>query len=50
MERVNHVDIVQVGCSSLVSDVDRMLQRQVPYREGLKLSITGTNATLVLII
>ena len=50
MEGVNHVDIVQVGSGSLVCDIDRMLQWQAPYREGLKLGIAGTDATLVLIV
>ena len=50
MERVNHVDIVQVGSSSLVSDVYGMLQWQIPYGESLELSVAGTDAALVLVI
>ena len=50
VERVNHVHVVKVGCSSFVSHIHRMLQRQVPYGEGLKLGITGFHATLVLVI
>ena len=50
MERVNHVDIVQVGSGSLVGYVDRMLQWQIPYREGLEFGITGTYAALVFVI
>ena len=50
MERVNHVHIVQVGRSSLIGNVDRVLQRQVPYRESLELSISGTDATFVLVV
>ena len=50
MERVDHVHIVQIGCGSLVGDVHRMLQGQVPYREGLELGVTSTDATLVFIV
>ena len=50
MERVNHIHIVQIGSSSLVCDVHRMLQWEIPHRECLKLGITGTHTTLVLII
>ena len=50
MERVYHVHIVQIGSSSLVCDVHRMLQWEIPHRECLKLGITGTHTTLVLII
>ena len=50
MEGIDHVHIVEVGCSSLIGDVHRMLKRQVPDRECLKLGITCTDATFVLII
>ena len=50
MEWVNHVHIVQVGSSCLVGDVYRVLQRQVPNGESLKLGVTGTDATLVLVV
>ena len=50
VERVNHIHVVEVGGSSLVSHIHGVLQRQVPYGEGLKLGITGFHATLVLVI
>ena len=50
MEWVDHVDVVQVGSSGLVGNVDRMLQWQVPDGEGLELGITRTDATFVLVI
>ena len=50
VEGVNHVHIVEVSSGSLVCDVHRMLQRQVPYRERLELGITGTDAALVFTI
>ena len=50
MERVNHVDILQIGCRRLIGDVDRMLQRQVPDREGLKLSVSGLDSPPIIVI
>ena len=50
MERINHIDIVEVGGRSLVGDVHGMLQWKVPHRESLELGIAGTCATLVLVI
>ena len=50
MERVNHVHIVEVGSGSLIGDIDGMLQGEVPYGEGLKLRITGTDPAFVLVI
>ena len=50
MERVYHVNVVQVGSSGFVSDVYRMLKRKIPYGECLELGISGSYATLVLIV
>ena len=50
MEGVYHVHVVQVGGGSLIGQVYRMLERQVPHREGLKLGIACADATLVLVI
>ena len=50
MEWVDHVHIVEIGSSCLVSDVHRMLQWEIPYRECLELSIACTHTTLVLVI
>ena len=41
MERVDHVDIVQICSGSFVGKVYRMFQRKVPDREGLKFCIAG---------
>ena len=50
VERVNHVDVIQVGGGSLIGNVDGVLQRQVPYGEGLELGISGMYSPLVLIV
>ena len=50
MEGVYHIDIIEVGRSSLIGNVHRMLERETPHREGFKLRITGLYATLVLIV
>ena len=50
MERVDHIDIVEIGRGSLVSKVEGMLKGKVPDREGLELCITGLDAALVLLI
>ena len=50
MERVDHVDVVQIGGSSLVSQVDRVLQRQIPDREGLIFCIAGVYTAFVLMV
>ena len=50
MEVVYHVHVVEVGCCSLVCHVNRMLQRNVPYRERLELSIASLHATSVLVV
>ena len=48
MERVYHVNVIEVGRSCLIGNVDRMLERKVPHREGLKLGIAGTHPALPL--
>ena len=50
MEGVNHINVLQISRSSLVSHVYRMLQRQIPDREGFEFSITGLNTALVFMI
>ena len=50
MEGVNHVDIAEVGSSGFVSHIDRVLQRQIPHGEGLKLGVARLNAAFVLVI
>ena len=41
MERVNHVDIVQVGGSSFVSKVDVVLEGNVPDGECFKFGVAA---------
>ena len=50
MEGVDHIDIVQVSSRSLVSEVYRMLQREVPDREGLVFRIAGADAALEIMV
>ena len=50
VERVDHVHIVEVSCGCLICNVDRVLQRKIPYREGLELGISGLRSALVLMI
>ena len=44
MERVDHVHVREVGSGRLVGQVHRMLQRQIPDGERLKLGIAGGDA------
>ena len=50
MEGVYHVHIVEVGCGSLIGDVHRVFEGEVPHGEGLKLSITSAYAPLMLVV
>ena len=50
MERVNHIDIVQVSCRRFIGQIDRVLERDIPDRECLKFCITGLNAALVFMV
>ena len=50
MEGVNHINVLQIRRSSLISHVYRMLQRQIPDGEGFEFSITGLNAAFVFMI
>ena len=50
MEGVDHVHVVKVGSRGLIGQVDRVLERQVPDREGLELGIAGLHAALMLVI
>ena len=50
MEGVDHVDVVKIRCRSLIGEVDGVVERQIPYREGLELGVTGLDAALVLVI
>ena len=50
VEGVDHVDVVEVGGGGLVGDVDRVVQRQVPDREGLELRVARGDAPLVVVV
>ena len=50
VERVNHVHVVQVSRCSFVSEVDRVLERDVPNRERFKLGIASLDTALVFMI
>ena len=50
VERVDDVDVVQVRGRGLVGEVDRVLQREVPDREGLELRVAGGHAAAELVI
>ena len=50
MEGVDGIYIVEVGRSSFISNVHRMLKRQIPYGEGLELSITGNIAVCTFVV
>ena len=50
MEGVDHIHVVQVRRGSLVGQVHRVLQGQVPDGEGLKLGVAGPDAPLVVVV
>ena len=50
MERVNHVDIVQVGGSSFVSKVDWVLEGNVPDGKCFKFGVASLDAALVFMV
>ena len=50
MEGIDHVHIVQICRSSFIGEIDRMLEREIPHREGFKLGIARIDASLVLMV
>ena len=50
VERVNHVDIVQIGRSRLVCNIYGVFEREIPYGECLKLGISGFDVAFVLVV
>ena len=50
MVRVNHVHIIEISRRSLIRQVQRMLERQIPDRERLELRIAGLDTPFVLLI
>ena len=50
MERVDHVDVVQIHGCRFIRHIDRVLEREVPYREGFKLGVARLDATLLIVV
>ena len=50
MEGINHVHVVEVGRGRLIGQVHRVLERQVPDREGLELRVARRDPAPVLVI
>ena len=50
VERIDDIGVVEVSRCCLIGDVDRMRQRKIPDREGLKLGIAGGGTVLMLVI
>ena len=50
VERIDHVNVLQVGRSRLIRHIQRVLKRQVPNRESLELRITGFVSVCMLVI
>ena len=50
MERINHVDIVQIGRRSLIGKIDWMFERYVPDRKCLKFRISSVDSAFVFVI
>ena len=49
MERINHIDIVEVGGGGLIRQVDRVLEGEVPNGKGLKFGISGLDPALIFV-
>ena len=50
VEGIDHVDVVEVCGSGLVGDVHRVIQGQVPDREGLELGVAGGQAAGMVVV
>ena len=50
MERINHIKVVKVGSCGFICQINRVLKRQIPDREGFKFSISCHNSALMLMI
>ena len=50
MERIDHIDVVQVGGSRFVRQIDRMLERNVPDGEGFEFCVSGADSPFVFVI
>ena len=47
---VNHVNVFKVSGSGLISEVDRMLEREVPNWEAFVFGVASTDSTFVVVI
>ena len=50
MEVVDHIDVVQVHGCRLVGNVHRVIQGEVPDREGFKLRVSRGQSALVIVV
>ena len=50
VERIDQVEVAEVGRGRLVGDVDRVLEGQVPDGEGLELGVARRQAPAVLVV
>ena len=50
MEWVYHINVIEIDRCRLISNVNRVLKRKIPYRECLKLSVSSLDASLMVVI
>ena len=50
VEGIDHVHVLNIGSSSFVRDVQRMLERQVPHGERLELGVACLSSACVLVV
>ena len=50
MPRVNHIDIVEIGSRRFICHINRVIERNIPNRESLKLCVARFDTSLVFMI
>ena len=50
VEGINHVDVIEVGGGRLVGNVHRVIERNIPDREGLPLRVPRLDPALVVVV
>jgi hypothetical protein len=50
VEGIDHVEVTDVGGCGLISEIDRMLQREIPNGESLEFGITGMHPMSIFMI
>ena len=50
VERINHVDIIEICRCGFIGEVHRVIQRKIPDRECFKLCITGFDSLAAVVI